>query len=247
MDNQDQKHNLQRRNRLRLSVELAGLAIVACVVSASAIVIKEGIHRSRFEPLAKIDASPMPSTVPVVIPTADELASIEDLDAEVADVRDPMFFAQPPEPKVEIIVEEPSVKYAESFEIRYFNGRPVRPARTITMVVTAYSPDEQSCGDSADGITSSLHSVWSNGMKMVAADSKVLPLGSMITVPGYDNSNIVPVLDRGGAIKGNRLDVLYPTHEIARKWGVKRLKVTVWEYADGRPADDFRAIRDSRN
>ena len=43
------------------------------------------------------------------------------------------------------------------------------------------------------------------------------------------------MLDRGGAIKGSRLDVLYPTHEIARRWGVQHVDVMVWEYADGEP------------
>ncbi len=48
-------------------------------------------------------------------------------------------------------------------------------------------------------------------------------------------SRVVPVLDRGGVIKGHRLDVLFPTHEAAMQWGVRRLEVTVWEYADGQP------------
>jgi hypothetical protein len=51
------------------------------------------------------------------------------------------------------------------------------------------------------------------------------------------------VLDRGGAIKGHRLDVLFPTHEQARAWGVRKLRVTVWEYADGKPKDDPRRLR----
>jgi len=41
----------------------------------------------------------------------------------------------------------------------------------------------------------------------------------MISVPGYDKGRIVPVLDKGGAIKGARLDVLFATHEAARQWG----------------------------
>lgn len=120
-----------------------------------------------------------------------------------------------------------------------FNGRPVRAVKTITMRVTAYSPDERSCGDSADNITASGYSVWTNGGRLVAADSRVLPLGSLVAVPGYDGGAVVPVLDRGGAIKGNRLDVLFPSHEQARRWGVRDLKVTVYEYADGEP-NDFR-------
>jgi len=113
-----------------------------------------------------------------------------------------------------------------------FNGRPLRKVRTMTMKVTAYSPDARSCGKFADGITASGYSVWTNGMKLVAADTELLPFGTVVSVPGYDAGRPVPVLDRGGKIKGQRLDVLYPTHEIAREWGVQEVDVTVWEYAD---------------
>ena len=120
-------------------------------------------------------------------------------------------------------------------ELRYFNGRPIRAVRTVRMRVTAYSPDHRSCGNHADGITASGYSVEANGGRLVAADRRRFPFGSLLTVPGYAGGQVVPVLDRGGAIKGSRLDVLYPTHEIARRWGVRHLDVTVWEYADGRP------------
>lgn len=113
-----------------------------------------------------------------------------------------------------------------------FNGRPIRPVRTMRMRVTAYSPDKRSCGKWADGVTASGHSVWTNGMKLVAADTRLLPFGSLVSVPGYHGGQPVPVLDRGGKIKGKRLDLLYPTHAIARQWGVQHLNVTVWEYAD---------------
>ena len=126
----------------------------------------------------------------------------------------------------------------DSNEIRWFNNRPIRQARILKMKVTAYSPDEKSCGKHADGITASGYSVWTNAMKLVAADTDMLPFGTLLSIPGYDNANIVPVLDRGSAIKGNRLDVLYPTHEAALEWGVQELDVIVWEYADGLQ-DDF--------
>ena len=122
-----------------------------------------------------------------------------------------------------------------------FNGRPVRPARTVRMLVTAYSPDARSCGAFADGITASGYSVKTNGMRLVAADTTLLPFGSMLSIPGYDDGYIVPVLDRGGAIKGDHLDVLFPTHEEALQWGVQHLDVTIWEYADGKP-NDFKSI-----
>jgi len=127
--------------------------------------------------------------------------------------------------------------------IRFFNGRPIRPARTVRMTVTAYSPDARSCGPWADGRTATLHSVNTNAHRLVAADPRVLPYGSMVTVPGYDEGRIVPVLDCGGKIKGNRLDVLYRTHSQAVRWGVQHLRVTVWEYADGKPAENPRRER----
>ena len=109
------------------------------------------------------------------------------------------------------------------------------------MMVTAYSPDAQSCGEFADGITASGYSVKTNGMKLVAADTSMLPFGTMLSIPGYDDGYVVPVLDRGGAIKGDHLDALFPTHEEALQWGVQHLDVTIWEYADGKP-NDFKSI-----
>ncbi|MHC5004642.1 MAG: 3D domain-containing protein [Planctomycetota bacterium] len=122
-------------------------------------------------------------------------------------------------------------------ELRWFDGRPVRPARVLTMRVTAYSPDARSCAPFDDNVTASGYSVWTNGMKLVAADTDLLPFGSLVSVPGYDDGRIVPVLDRGARIKGHRLDVLLPTHDHARRWGVRDLPVVIWEYADDRPSD----------
>jgi len=126
---------------------------------------------------------------------------------------------------------------------RWFNGRPVRPARTITMKVTAYSADAASCYPFADGQTATLHSVEANGGFLVAADTDLLPFGTMLSIEGYNDGKVVPVLDRGGAIKGNRLDLLFPSHKEALQWGVKTLDVVVWEYADGKPAVDPRKQR----
>ena len=118
---------------------------------------------------------------------------------------------------------------------RFHDGRPIIPVKSLRMRVTAYSPDHRSCGDQADGITASGYSVQTNGGRLVAADRRMFKFGELISIPGYAAEHVVPVLDRGGAIKGNRIDVLYPTHERAMQWGVKHLIVTVWAYADGQP------------
>jgi len=237
----------RRRAVVSRILEGLGLAALTTVVVLSAIVTKEMQARGRLAALAAIDA---PVAAVAAVPAAESAPLAAD---PLARPVEPVAPAAVEAGEVEaaageegVIVAEFPAGMEESTEIRWFNGRPVRPARTMWMTVTAYSPDERSCGKWADGITASLHSVWTNGMQLVAADTRILPMGSLVSVPGYAGGEIVPVLDRGGAIKGHRLDVLYPTHEIARKWGVKRLKVTVWEYADGKGAENWRKIRDSK-
>ncbi|MBX2852381.1 MAG: 3D domain-containing protein [Phycisphaeraceae bacterium] len=112
-----------------------------------------------------------------------------------------------------------------------FDHKPIRPVKTRTMKTTAYSPDERSCGKWADGITASGKSVWMNGGRLVAAD-RAIPYGTIMTIPGYNYGKPVQVWDRGGKIKGNRLDLLYPTHEIAMQWGVQDLPVVFWEFVE---------------
>ena len=98
--------------------------------------------------------------------------------------------------------------------------------RTVKMRITAYCPEKCCCGAYADGITASGHKIKS-GDKFIAAP-KSIPFGTWITVVGYGYAE---VLDRGGAIKGNRLDVYFGDkdgvkgHQRALNWGVKWIEV----------------------
>jgi len=241
---------------LRTAAQVVAGAGLVVVVAFSAIVTKQVRSRSELTALAQLDSTKTTSGrvheqgEPVVGAECEQPASepslvIEDPLGNTGSIEsngtDDSSIAASGD-------EEAEASSIEAYppDTRWFNGRPVRPTKVITMLVTAYTPDEISCGASADGVTASLHSVWTNAMRLVAADSKVLPLGSMISVPGYADNSIVPVLDRGGKIKGNRLDVLFADNPTARKWGAQKLKITVWAYVDGQPAEDWRAIRDSR-
>lgn len=222
-------------------------AAVLIVAAASAVVIKEFTSRTATPgpALAAIDgAATLPPSPAGTVES--EALTINDPLVEV-EAASTMQIAPPP--AAAAVNATPAATPAKKTDLtsRWFNGREVRPVKTMNMLVTAYSPDEKSCGGTADGITASLHQVNTNAHHLVAADSKVLPLGSMITIPGYDSGQVVPVLDRGGKIKGNHLDVLFPTDAEARAWGVRRIKVTVWEYADGRGPENWRKIRDSKN
>lgn len=100
--------------------------------------------------------------------------------------------------------------------------------RTIEMEVTAYCPCTKCCGPKAQGITASGKHVSHNDGEFVAADKK-FAFGTKLIIPGYASGKIVEVLDRGGAIKGNKLDVYFDSHTEALKWGRQKLTVTVVE------------------
>jgi len=97
--------------------------------------------------------------------------------------------------------------------------------QTVQMRVTAYCPCPKCCGSYSDGVTACGHKI-SQGDRFVAAD-KMYPFGTEIIVPGYKSGKAVKVLDRGGVIRGNRLDVFFDSHQEALKWGVRYLDVKI--------------------
>jgi len=97
--------------------------------------------------------------------------------------------------------------------------------QTVQMRATAYCPCQKCCGKYSDGVTASGHKIR-QGDAFVAADRKYA-FGTKMMIPGYNNAQPVEVLDRGGAISGNRLDVFFNSHQEALKWGVKYLDVKV--------------------
>lgn len=104
---------------------------------------------------------------------------------------------------------------------------PKPKTRTVRMLVTAYCPCKKCCGRFSDNITANGKSIYANRSMFVAADTRILKFGTMISVPGYRGGRSVPVWDRGGKIKGYRLDVFYLSHRQAKKWGRRYLDVKV--------------------
>ncbi len=110
--------------------------------------------------------------------------------------------------------------------------------KVVKMKVTAYCACKKCCGKYADGITASRH-VISIGDKFIAADKKYV-FGTKMYIPGYYHTHkgstsvreYAQVLDRGGAIKGNHIDVYFDTHQEALNWGVQFLDVTIFMLND---------------
>jgi 3D (Asp-Asp-Asp) domain-containing protein len=62
---------------------------------------------------------------------------------------------------------------------------------------------------------------------IVAADPRVLPLGTRIRLSGGRYSGNYVVADTGGKIKGRILDIWVPSCAEARRWGRRTVKVSV--------------------
>jgi 3D (Asp-Asp-Asp) domain-containing protein len=133
--------------------------------------------------------------------------------------------AAPPKPaKLTKLSKEP--------EYRWYNGEKYKYVKTMKMRVTGYAPDVRCTWPYPGTTTASGLSVKTNKGRLVAADTRVIPMHSLVAIPGYHGTTPVPVLDRGGARKGNRLDLLFPTFEQAQKWGVKYLDIKIYAPVD---------------
>ena len=102
-------------------------------------------------------------------------------------------------------------------------------SRVVMMLVTAYCPCTKCCGPHAQGLTASGKPISFNEGRFVAADTKLFKFGTTLEIPGYADGKPVEVVDKGGAIKGNHIDVFFATHEQAKQWGRKWIAVTVIE------------------
>ena len=90
---------------------------------------------------------------------------------------------------------------------------------STTFGTTAYCP----CSQCNSGYTLTYRETQM-GKGIIASDPNVLPLDSLIYVPGY---GFGIVHDTGGAIKGDRLDLCYNSHGEALNWGRKNKNVIV--------------------
>ena len=64
---------------------------------------------------------------------------------------------------------------------------------------------------------------------MIAADPRVLPLGSRVRIEAGSYSGEYVVTDTGGGVKGHRIDIWTPTSRDAMRFGRRAVKLTVLE------------------
>ena len=87
--------------------------------------------------------------------------------------------------------------------------------------ITAYCSCSKCCGKS-DGITAS--GTKATAGRTIAAPS-TFKFGTKLIINGHEYT----VEDRGGAIKGNRIDIYFDSHQEALNFGVKYMEVFIEE------------------
>ncbi len=65
---------------------------------------------------------------------------------------------------------------------------------------------------------------------IVAADPRVLPMGSLICVDVPLYRGLYLVMDTGRLVKGNIIDIYIPNYDLATEFGRREAKVTVLRY-----------------
>lgn len=112
-------------------------------------------------------------------------------------------------------------------------GDMTRYSRMITMTATAYDLSFKSTGknpgDKYYGITASGTKV---GPGVVAVDPSVIPLGTKLYIESTDGTahyGLASAEDKGGAIKGNKIDLFFQTPQEVKKFGRRKVNVYVLE------------------
>lgn len=92
-------------------------------------------------------------------------------------------------------------------------GQTIRFKNAMDVVATAYSYTGQ---NTASGTYPKYGTV--------AVDPRVIPFGTRMFIEGYGYAT---ALDKGGSIKGNRIDVFLESQTEARRWGVRKVKIYI--------------------
>ena len=122
---------------------------------------------------------------------------------------------------VEVKAVEPTPQTATSQEVQTTTTTQADPAATegytLTVEATAYSYAEAGLSSyTADGTN------LVNDPMVIAVDPRVIPLGTMVEIPGY---GVFRAADTGGAIVGNKIDVHFPT--VAQTYNFGRRTITI--------------------
>jgi 3D (Asp-Asp-Asp) domain-containing protein len=96
-----------------------------------------------------------------------------------------------------------------------------RSRRALTVWATAYCIDgtTKSGAQTRDGV--------------IAADPKLLPLGSLVRIHGLGQRRTYTVLDTGPAVKGREIDIFMSDCRKAKRFGRRQVRLEILRSGDG--------------
>lgn len=130
--------------------------------------------------------------------------------------------------------EAENVRVAEERDLPSTNvvGAPVSTTsqrHVIRAESTAYTNDATDNGSYGGRVLTATgqdvtDSIFYNGMRIIAVDPAVIPLGTIVEIEGVGQAI---ALDTGGRIKGNIVDLLVDTKNEAIQWGRRHVTITL--------------------
>lgn len=123
------------------------------------------------------------------------------------------------------------VEVQEEITVEYHNDPPKSMSNVVEVEVeqfkslgefklTGYCACEYCCGKT-DGITAT--GTVATAGRTIAVDPSIIPYGSVVKI----NNKEYVAEDCGGAIKNNKVDIFFDTHQEALEWGVKYAEVFI--------------------
>ncbi len=150
-----------------------------------------------------------------------------------------------------IALQEKSLNIAKERK-RYISSEQIEGPKTLEeavntqqypsakVVATGYTAGVESTGKTPDhpqyGVTYSGVKVKRDLYSTIAADLSVYPIGTVMFIPDYGYG---VVADKGGAIKGNKIDLFFNTVEdVYAQWGKKEVEVFIIEMGNGKLTEE---------
>lgn len=217
LDHQVTVSQIKEWNQLHTDLIHPGLQLSIFVGMKSSTAVTEkptmpATHEAK-EPATSVDNTPEASTPSTNNTTSTEIKP----EATVPSTSNTASTESKPEATV------PSTSNTTSTESKPEANAPStsNTAKEIIVEASAYTASCEGCS----GITATGINLKANpNAKVISVDPTVIPLGSKVYVEGYGEAIAG---DTGGAIKGNRIDVFFPSQQDAINFGVKQLKVTI--------------------
>ncbi|MFD2370338.1 3D domain-containing protein [Brevibacillus sp. GCM10020057] len=111
----------------------------------------------------------------------------------------------------------------------------------VRVIATGYYAGYESTGKNPShpsyGITYSGVKVRRDDYSTIAADLSIFPIGTVLYIPGYGYG---VVADKGGAIRGHKIDLYFETkQDVFKQWGKKAVDVYVVKRGDGKLTEAY--------